>query len=56
MFADNVAHNLCCQVRADDNSSTCNNDIVLACFNCTSHIINFGYVELYIDVKTLTTV
>ena len=22
-FADNVAHNLCCQIRADDNSSTC---------------------------------
>jgi hypothetical protein len=23
MFAENVAHNLCCQIRADDNSSTC---------------------------------
>jgi len=23
MLADNVAHNLCCQIRADDNSSTC---------------------------------
>ena len=23
MFADNVAHNLCCQIRADDNSSPC---------------------------------
>ena len=22
-FADNVTHNLCCQIRADDNSSTC---------------------------------
>ena len=22
-FAENVAHNLCCQIRADDNSSTC---------------------------------
>ena len=21
-FADNIAHNLCCQIRADDNSST----------------------------------
>jgi hypothetical protein len=58
---DNVAHNLCCEIRADDNSSTytfttgrsiaCtlttgksmvlmehrNNNIVFACFNCTSH-------------------
>ena len=23
MFAENVSHNLCCQIRADDNSSTC---------------------------------
>ena len=23
MFEDNVAHNLCCQIRADDNSSAC---------------------------------
>ena len=23
MFAENVAHNLCCQIQADDNSSTC---------------------------------
>ena len=23
MLAENVAHNLCCQIRADDNSSTC---------------------------------
>ena len=23
MFAEYVAHNLCCQIRADDNSSTC---------------------------------
>jgi hypothetical protein len=23
MFAENVAHKLCCQIRADDNSSTC---------------------------------
>ena len=22
-FAENVTHNLCCQIRADDNSSTC---------------------------------
>jgi hypothetical protein len=23
MLADNVAHNVCCQIRADDDSSTC---------------------------------
>ena len=23
IYANNVAHNLCCQIRADDNSSTC---------------------------------
>ena len=47
-----VAPNLCCQIRADDNSSQCtfttgksvllmgirDNIIVLARFNCTSHI------------------
>jgi hypothetical protein len=24
-----------------------NNNIVLACFNCMSHIINFGYVDYF---------
>ena len=23
MFAENVVHNLCCQIQADDSSSTC---------------------------------
>jgi hypothetical protein len=27
--------------------SICNNNIVLACFNCTLHIINFGYVDYF---------
>jgi hypothetical protein len=27
--------------------SICNNNIVFACFNCTSHIINFGYVDYF---------
>ena len=57
-FADNVAHNLCCQIRADDNSSTCTftagksvvlmeHNNVLPCFNCTSHITNFGYADYF---------
>ena len=25
----------------------CSNNIVLACFNCTSHIINFGHVDYF---------
>ena len=35
------------------------NNIVCACFNCTSHIINFGYVDYFQWIKmckTLTTV
>jgi hypothetical protein len=27
--------------------SSRNNNIVFACFNCTSHIINFGYVDYF---------
>jgi hypothetical protein len=27
--------------------SICNNNSVFACFNCTSHIINFGYVDYF---------
>ena len=77
MFVDNVAHNLCCEIRADNNSSTytfttarsitCtfrtgksvvlmehrNNNIVFACFNCTSHIINFGYVDYFREYRCL---
>ena len=44
LIVGNVAHNLCCQIRVDDNfydCINCNNRIVLACFNCTLHIYKF---------------
>ena len=30
-----------------ESQSYCNKNIVFACFNCTSHIINFGYVDYF---------
>jgi hypothetical protein len=61
MFADNVAHNLCCQIRADNNSSTCTfatgksvllllSVAIISCLHVLiAHgiFINLGYVDYF---------
>ena len=60
-FADNVAHNLCCLIQADDNSSTCTFmtkvslidgafvKIILCLHLLIAHciFINLGYVDYF---------
>jgi hypothetical protein len=42
MLVENVAHNLCCQIRTDDNSSTCTfrtEKLVTCTGTCANEII-----------------